>query len=472
LSIYLTIRAFKKYSHKLDKQLIHPLKSKYLSDHKTISLLKSIGLTSLYRGASAAINFVCVPILLKALGINDYGLWITISTLLSWLLFFDFGISAGLQNKIVHTIAIGEIKQTKTLISSTYLLIATISIVVALIVLTTSHFITWSGFLNADKNLNTLIVTCINIITLSIASQLVLRLLSAVLFSYQKTSINELINCVIQGVILLGTFVISIFPKLQNPLLIVAMIQGFVPVIVWLFCNIYFFKSEFVHISPSMKYVKFSAFKGIIHTSSNFLLIQLYAIVIFGTDNILVARLFNPAEVTVFNITTKYFSIIGIIFGIILIPYWSAIGKAYALSDMQWIIKTIKVNLSVWLLMLFVAVIMLLVTNPVIRLWTNQNLHIPQSLPFYIALYTIIQGYNNIFSIFLTVANKFMIQILVILFIIIVNIPLSILFVRQVGLGLSGIVLANLICILLLGILMTIQVKKILANRASGIWMR
>ena len=61
--------------------------------------------------------------------------------------------------------------------------------------------------------------------------------------------------------------------------------------------------------------------------------------VLFSTDNFIISKLFGPEEVVPYNIAFKYFSIITMVYSILLTPYWSSFTEAYTKNDFVWIKK-------------------------------------------------------------------------------------------------------------------------------------
>ena len=72
--------------------------------------------------------------------------------------------------------------------------------------------------------------------------------------------------------------------------------------------------------------------------------------VIFTTDKILITQLFGPQHVASYDVVFKLFSVITIVHGILMAPLWSAYSDAYHRNDMEWIKKTIKNQLKIYLL--------------------------------------------------------------------------------------------------------------------------
>ena len=66
---------------------------------------------------SMIISYIYVPIALDYLGVEKYGIWSTILTILSWISYLDIGIGNGLRNRLTESINKKD-GQEKKLISS------------------------------------------------------------------------------------------------------------------------------------------------------------------------------------------------------------------------------------------------------------------------------------------------------------------------------------------------------------------
>lgn len=56
-------------------------------------------------------TFVSIPFLLKLLGTDDYGVWVTLTSLIGWYLTFDLGISNAIRNRVAEASASVEATQ-------------------------------------------------------------------------------------------------------------------------------------------------------------------------------------------------------------------------------------------------------------------------------------------------------------------------------------------------------------------------
>ena len=80
-----------------------------------------------------------------------------------------------------------------------------------------------------------------------------------------------------------------------------------------------------------------------------------------------------------------------------------------------------------------------------------------------VAILSIITVWNNIFAIFVNGIGKINVQIFTAVTGAVLNIPLSIFFVSYVGLGVSGVVFATCVSLLIGSVFIPIHVKQILS---------
>ena len=77
---------------------------------------------------SAVINLFTVPLTIDYLGAERYGLWMTISTMLSMLSFADLGLGNGLLNAIAKAKGRNSMKDAQIAVSSTFFILLFISL--------------------------------------------------------------------------------------------------------------------------------------------------------------------------------------------------------------------------------------------------------------------------------------------------------------------------------------------------------
>ena len=77
------------------------IKDKFLTSQnvRTASVKKNILASILIKGISIFVSLLIVPITLGYVNSTLYGIWLTISSVMLWLNFFDVGLTLGLKNR-------------------------------------------------------------------------------------------------------------------------------------------------------------------------------------------------------------------------------------------------------------------------------------------------------------------------------------------------------------------------------------
>jgi Na+-driven multidrug efflux pump len=113
---------------------------------------------------------------------------------------------------------------------------------------------------------------------------------------------------------------------------------------------------------------------------------------------------------------------------------------------------------------------MILIARNVYLFWVGPSIEIPASLSIAMACYVIVSNWNNIYASFINGTGKIRLQLYSALAIGIVNIPLSILLGKYMGLGITGVVSASCICLCVSALWSPVQSFKLMNKTAAGIW--
>ncbi|GHT63964.1 hypothetical protein AGMMS50239_20830 [Bacteroidia bacterium] len=199
-----------------------------------------------------------------------------------------------------------------------------------------------------------------------------------------------------------------------------------------------------------------------------FFVIQIACLLIFSTSNILISHLFGSEDVTYYNIASKYFLTITMIFGIVITPIWSAITDAYVKNDYGWMRKTIRTMLYVWVLLFLLTIVMVIISNYIYHIWVGDTVKIPMSLSVLMGLYVTIMNWNNIYTHFINGTGKIRLQLYITVGTSLLYIPLAI-FLSKIW-GINGIIGAMCIILLCSSWSSPLQYYKIINKKAKGIW--
>jgi O-antigen/teichoic acid export membrane protein len=437
---------------------------------RSLKAKKNILFLFIVNGFNFLFNLILVRLTLDYLGKTDYGIWLTLSSILTWFNYLDFGLGNGLRNKLAEAFAKNDLHTAKIYVSTTYAVFSSIILLVIALFVLVFRFINWMEIFKApaylENDLNTLVLLSV----IFFLTQFVLRLLTFIINADQKTALNGFFSFSIN---LITVLLVYLLLKIASPsILLLGAGSAFVPVIVFIFASFIFFNKKYKAISPSFKSIKISNLKDLLGLGTQFFIIQIAALVIFATDNLIITQLFGPADVTIYNIAYKYFNYIPIIFFVILTPMWSAYTEAYVKDDLEWIKNAINKILKIWILLSIFVIIMILTANKIYDLWLNSKVKVPFLLTMLMGLFAIISNWNNIFAYFINGIGKIRLQLYSSIIGSIINIPLSIYFAKNLNMGISGVIAATCICVGIGSVWAPIQYSKIINKKAKGIWAK
>lgn len=431
---------------------------------------KNIALSAGLKSVSILSNLLLVPLTISYVNPTRYGIWLTLSSIISWLTFFDIGFGNGFRNKFAEALAKGKHRLAQIYLSTTYAILSIIMGAVLILFLLIQPFLNWDQLLNTESGMANELALMAIIIVVFFCLQFVLQLITVVLTARQEPAKATVIN--VSGNVLSLVSVFALTHTTEGNLIWLCLAYSLSPIVVLLFANIWYFKGNYKAYAPKVSMVHFGFAGKLMSLGIKFFVIQLSALVLFQTNNIVISQLLGPAEVTPYNIAFKYFGVLQMFFLIVLSPFWSAYTDAYFKNDFVWIRHATSKLIKFWVLLIVALVLMLFASPFIYRIWVGDSVDIPFKLSVACAIYTAIITWSAIFVNFVNGVGKIQLQLVYSIVVAFINLPLSIFFVRVLQLRAEGLVYANCICLLVGAVFGTIQYRKLSLQRANGIWAR
>ncbi len=437
-------------------------------DERTARTKKNILAMFVIRGLSQATGLLLVPLSLNYLTPTSYGIWLTLSSVITWFNFFDIGLGNGLRNKLAEALAKENFKLAREYVSTSYVLMVLIVIALFIVFLIVSFLVDWNSILNAPSDLsdNLMLVALITFSFFCI--RFVLSLINPILMAYQQPAVTGFLDLL--GNILNVGGILFLFYFTTSSLVNMSIVTGLSGTLVLAGATVICFLVYFRHIQPGLKQVQFARSKELIGLGTKFFILQISSIIMFSSSNIIITQIFSPSDVVVYNIAYKYYNTVYIITYYILLPFWSAYTEAYNKGDTQWILNTFKALKKIWLLLVLCIVLMTVVSDYVYQLWVGTSVKVPIILSIVMGFYVVLVSWNTIFGNFLNGTSKVSLSLIYSVFTSIIVIPLSIVIAKYTSFGLAGVMLAVCLCLLPGAVLWPLQAKKIITGQARGIW--
>lgn len=426
---------------------------------------KNINLSFVFRLSGILVSYLLVSVTLTYLDQERYGIWVTLTSVLSWMEYLDFGLGNGLRNRLAESITEGKKDKTRALISTGYLIMLLFVLPVALALPFLSRMVDWPSFFKTNSVSQNELKMLVLLVGSLFVVNFVLSFLRQVLFSFQKAawvSFSGLFSSFIAlgSILLLRSFG-------NSSLLLLGIFLALSSTVSYLALSILFFARR-IEFLPSYSYVDFRSLPKAASLGLKFFVIQIAGLVIFTTDNLIITRVLGPAEVTPYNISYKLFNVLLIVSTTILTPLWSGYTDAYYQKDYVWIERIIKKQIKLMRYVILIAGLLVLSGQFLIRIWTVGLVDVSHFLLLAMAAFTIISIWNNIFAYFVNGVGMLKPQIITAVVGAVINIPLSIFLARNLAFGSTGVIVASSVSLLPFSLVGPIQTRRILKSAENN----
>lgn len=380
-----------------------------LSENRTRKAKYNIIISLLLKGFSLIISFVLIPLTIGYLSQYEYGVWLTLSAFLHWMDFMDIGLGNGLRNKLSESLAKNDMLLSKSYVSTTFFALILIMVLFYSIFVIVGYQLDWYKLFHVSSDKIDNLLAIVFIVTAMMSLNFIMKITTYVYFAKQVPMINNLIPFLSQAISLLLIFILT--KTIDGNLLNVSVVYSASPVVVLLAIYPVTFYIKYKELAPSIKYVKIEYLRALFGMGIEFFFLKIGGLLIFSTSNIIISNVLSPEEVTPYGICYKYYSVVTMIFIIIITPMWSATTDAYFRKDYNWIISTSKKMMRVCLLILCATIILTIFSDLIYGLWLNEMVQIPMSLNILFAIYVTIVNISTCYSHFVFGIGKLRLQI-------------------------------------------------------------
>lgn len=436
---------------------------------RTKETMKSIALSFVAKAISIICNLLIVPMTIHYVNPTQYGIWLTLSSIIGWIGFFDLGIGNGFRNKYAESIAKGDTELAKQYVATSYFVIGGLMVVLLLVLWVCNVLTNWSELLNVDSSYFDELRKVFFVLSFFFCLNMVVRLYSTLLTADQKPGIAAIIEAIGQILSLTAIFILIKFT--QGSLLNLALFYSSIPTLFLLICSAFSFGfTRYKFFSPKYRNVRFSLIRNILGLGLQFFVIYLCIIFIFQISNIVLSRELGPDSVTEYNIAYKYFNVLQSSFMIIITPFWTAFTDAYTKNDERWMYKAKNSLEKAWGISVFVALIMLVLSEYFYAVWIGKSIRVTFSLSMLMAIYVIIMNISALYMNLVNGIGTMRIQLIIYMIFAILSYPSMVYFVRN--LGIVGICVFPTLAYLFQAVFAKVQIEKILNGTAVGIWKK
>lgn len=400
------------------------------------------------KGVAFIVSFISVPLTVRYLGGERYGAWVTISTATAWIALADFGLSSSLTNAVSEGYAGDNHELAGDYVAAAFWSLAGIAVLLSALFFPFWRIVPWQRVFNVESmqaraEIGSAVAVAFVIFVLNFPFSIIAKIYGAYQQVAQANAWNTAGNALSLVALVLAT-------QLKGGLgsLVIA-VSGSI-----LFINIvsaaWLFGWSKPWLFPNPRRVTRTAVKKLTSLGGMFFLIQMAALVLFQTDNLIIAHFLGAAAVTPYSVTWRLFTYT-MIFQIVAAPsYWPAFAEAFARGDKAWVRRSYSANFKITVASSLVLVIPLIFFGQwIISKWAGSAAVPSFSLLLWMGVWSVIYGAMSSQSCLLASAGRIRAQAVYASVAAGVNLILSIILVQRLGLTgvIMGTIVAFLVCV-------------------------
>ena len=438
-------------------------------NERSVAVKRNVAASLVLKCISILISLQVVPLTIDYVNPTKYGIWLTLSSIIAWLSYFDLGFANGFRNRFAEAKAKGDMKLAKEYVSTTYAMLFLLFSVILLIILVVNNYLDWSRILNVASVYKNELNLVFSLLACFFCMNIVASVFTTMLAADQKPALASLVQT--SGQMLAFVCIYILTKTTSGSLGALAFIFSGVPCVLLIIVSVIMFHSKnYTLVAPALQSIRFVLARNILGLGGQFFIITVSTLLIFQFINVILSRLQGPEVVTQYNIAYKYFNVVNMVFIIILNIFWSAFTDAYIKKDYRWMQKAIKKMDILWLLCIPVLILMILCSETIYRWWIGNSVSVPYSLSICIAVYVFFQTGGNIYIYLINGTSKVRIQLVIYLLFALVAIPLMNYCCRNFGV--EGVLIVPVVVFGLQACIGRIQILKIVNGKDKGIWMK
>jgi O-antigen/teichoic acid export membrane protein len=385
------------------------------------------------RATSLVVGLVTVPLTLRYLGAEQYGLWVTITSFTSLVAFADLGLGRGLVNGIAEADGRSEQEATAQLVSSAFYMLILTSGLFAGVFAAIYPVVPWGKLFNvASTEASAVAGTAVAVLASMTLVGVPLGLAIRIREGFQEGFLASFWTG-LGSVISLAALVAAIAMKAGLPWLVLALSSGS---LVAAILNGAFVLRSRPWLLPRLRTATVAAGRRLAGLGFVFFAINVASMLTVQTDNIVVARILGAEAVTQYAVPTKLFMLIPAIAGFGLYPLWPAFREALTRGDQAWVTRALRRSLLFATTFgLGVSILLVVTATPLIHVWAGRGVTPRASLLIALGMYGALATVSTAFSMFFFAVNAVRFVATALSIFAVLNLGLSIYLTRVTGIA-------------------------------------
>ena len=356
------------------------------------------------RAVTLLSGFISIPLTLRYLGPERYGIWVAMSSIITLLAFTDCGAGYGLMNRVARGTGTGDTELIRSSVSSTFFALLLVTGFLLFCAACAYPFIPWQSVFRTRTSADGVaagraVAVMVAVFLLTTPFTTVQR----VQFAYQEGFQSQLWQ--IGGVLASLAGIVAVV-LVKGDLWMLALGSTAGPFLALCMNWLDQFYRRRSWLRPRRRSWRLGMAREILADGGFFVILQLANTVVFSLDSLLILRWFGPLSLTQYNLVAKVFQIAPALASVWFAPLWPAYAEAIARGDANWARKSLKSSLGLALAFSgLIAIVVSLSIRPVVLLWTHTVITPSAWLIAGFGVYTVIQTGTSAVAAYLNGSN-------------------------------------------------------------------
>jgi O-antigen/teichoic acid export membrane protein len=395
------------------------------------------------------VTLATLPILLSYLGLERYGLWLTLTSLVAVLGPLDLGIGNGLTTLIASADGRGQQTEIRNLVATGLTLALCMAAALGVVVAVAYPFIPWASVVNVTSPRAIVEAgPAAAVLAMCFALGIPLGLFARIFQGFQEGYVASA-WLVVGNALSLAFLIPAILFGASLPALVLALAGG--PLVAAGLSGAFLLLRRRPWLRPVLVRVHRRTARLLLGTGGWFLVLQISLVVGYQLDTVIIAQILGAGAVPGYAIPLKLFMLAPMLLSFALTPLWPAYAEALARRDMSWVSRTLARSIAFAIAVnLPVAAILFVAAPAILTFWVGSTITPPANLLAGLAVWAVLNSLNGPLSMLLvgTGALRFAAGTAVLMAV--ANITISIVLVSRLGAtgAIVGTIIAQLIFIL------------------------
>ncbi|WP_140456659.1 MULTISPECIES: lipopolysaccharide biosynthesis protein [Priestia] len=336
-----------------------------------VRITQGISANIIGQGINLLNKLLLIPLFIGAWGINVYGEWMILASLISYFTISDLGFTNYITNLMIQKYSTKDFSAFNKILNTGVAIFILIPIIVIILIQIMINAIPFYDFFNFQYTDIETVKLVIGILALQLAISLPFGIYLGIYRATGKYSKSVMMNNLVQ----LGQLLIVALMLFQKSGMVEVALSQLIPLFLIFIYVIYDLRSNYSEIQFfSIRKMDFHEGISYIKPSLQFALIQIYQILILQGPTIIIAKIMGPSQVAIFTTARTLINIIRQLLSIVINSSKPEITRLHSLNEKKLISKLFNKVIAITIFIAFIISVFIYLFGPEIyNYWLGNN---------------------------------------------------------------------------------------------------